>query len=79
MAAKSTWLPAMAYPATLKTHDKTTRTANGVSQADRPPKFEISLVVAILVPNVEMSRANEGATPAPQEACLRKASAPMNG
>jgi hypothetical protein len=33
----------------------------------------------VFMANVEMSRANEGATPAPQEACLRKASAPMNG
>ena len=29
--------------------------------------------------NVEMSRANEGADPAPQEACLRRASASVIG
>jgi hypothetical protein len=33
----------------------------------------------LVVPNVLVSRANEGEAPAPQETCLRQASAPKDG
>lgn len=55
-----------------------------VASADMPnhlKRFRVkaSIVVRGELPNVELIRANEGAAPAPQETCLRRASDPSIG
>jgi hypothetical protein len=41
--------------------------------------FVLRYAHIVYSPNVEVIRANEGAAPAPQEACLRQASDPVSG